>query len=194
MIRQGVVTPARWVREFLEFRLLPFQLLLERPDARRGQGVRDAQWDPSLQIPKKTGLNPSARISDILQQDAPCRADPHLWVSLGGLPTASVGAGERDASAFFVGPLLFLGGGASGAGGSLEKSPPAALLLCVHSCTGGMWSQLRPGSHGVYGTLSGLLSLGGASQTHPSFLTGQLWDRPHDPEHLLWRCCSTPPL
>ena len=42
------------MREFLKLRLLPFQLLLEWPDARRGQGwVRDPQWDPLLQIPAK---------------------------------------------------------------------------------------------------------------------------------------------
>ena len=51
---RGVVTPARWVGEFLQLRFLPFQLLLEWPDARRGQGrVCDPHQDPLLQVPEK---------------------------------------------------------------------------------------------------------------------------------------------
>ena len=40
--------------------------------------------------------------------NAPCWADPHLWVSLGGLPTALLGAGER-----------------------LEKSPPLVVEVMI---------------------------------------------------------------
>ena len=48
---------------------------------------------------------------------APCWADPHLWVSLESLLTASVGAGERDASALLECP------GQLGPGGQPKGSP-----------------------------------------------------------------------
>ena len=101
----------------------------------------------------------------------------------------------RPSGVPWLGPLLFFGGGASGAGGTLEKSPPSEAVLAspalsaIRCGSGGAGSpslcalshwwpviQLRLGSHGAYGTLSGLLSLGKVRAlrwggiTHPPIL------------------------
>ena len=76
--------------------------------------------------------------------NAPCRADPHLWVSLGGLPTASVGAGERDASALLECPgcpLLFLSLWRGFRAPWRSPQPPEAVLASpALSASGGVGS------------------------------------------------------
>ena len=134
------------------------------------------------------------------------------------LPLRVVAAVKRTGNAGpsgvpWLGPLLFFGGGASGAGGTLKNPlPPAAVLaspaLSAFHC--GWLSQLCALSHwwpvipsetrqprGLWhpewppvtwegvGMLVAHASMGG-HHTHPSFLTGQLWDRPHD--GALLRC------
>ena len=141
--------------------------------------------------------------------NAPCWADPPLWVSLGGLPTASVGAGERDASALLECPAWDWRGFRRGRWHPAEGPPPSEAVLVSPAlsafrcgCGGAGSPPLCALSHPTEtGKPRGLWHPewppvtweggacfdGGASHTHPSFLTGQLWERPHDPEHLLWR-------